>query len=85
MRRQASPFGWCFLSADFSSQAMGKNCYGTVIFIRDDDQRLLWHDLSEEDKEKIPLYVEGNGVTIAEAIEEAEARIEEIGIIECKI
>jgi len=85
MRRQEAPYGWCFQSADFSLQAHDKNCYGSVTFIRDDEQRELWHKLPAEVKESgncPELYVNGRGVTIAEAIDDAVKKIANIPLIE---
>lgn len=85
MRRQEAPYGWCFQSADFSLQAQGKNCYGSVTFIRDDEQRELWHKLPDtvKESENCPeLYAYGRGVTIYEAIDDATQKIANIPLIE---
>jgi hypothetical protein len=78
MRRQEAPYGWSFQSADFSLQAHGKNCYGTVTFIRNDEERELWHKLADDVKESVncpELYVTGRGATIEEAVADANTKI----------
>lgn len=85
MRRQEAPYGWCFQSADFSLQAHGKNCYGSVTFIRNDEERKLWHKLADDVKESAgcpELYVTGRGVTIEEAFADANTKIATIPLLE---
>lgn len=81
MRKQPAPHGWAFSSADFSLQAAGKNPYGNVTFIRDEEERASWHKLPEEVKEQEdgpPLYIYGRGETLVAAIADAKAQMEEV-------
>ena len=67
--------GWKFNSADFSVQSHGVGHeYGSVTLIRAPDERARWHQMSDEDKDDEdgpPLYIVGHGVTIQEAITNA--------------
>lgn len=64
--------GWRFQSADFSVQAGGKdNATGVVTLIRSPEEKALWHQMNEDDKEDEngpPLYVVGHGMTLEDAI-----------------
>jgi len=64
--------GWRFSSADFSIQASGcENVKGSVMLIRDPEQRKRWHKMSEEEKDSEhgpPLYVFGSGLTFDGAL-----------------
>lgn len=63
--------GWCFLTADFSMQAAGKRKTGSVMFVRDSENREKWHKLDDDLKETDDcpeLYITGQGETIEEAI-----------------
>jgi hypothetical protein len=63
--------GWRFSTADFSMIACGKNQPGTVRFIRSPEEVDKWHRMIEELKEDDngpPLYVTGEGMTLEEAI-----------------
>ena len=69
--------GWAFYSADFSSVAVGKKSVGSVLFIRDIENKAKWHKLSDEVKELDegpPLYVQGVGHTFEDAIANANAK-----------
>ena len=67
----AIPKGWVFSSADFSLQASGASDSGSVMLVRGGMARVGWHQLTEAQKESIPLYVSGTGKTIAQAIANA--------------
>lgn len=93
MKKQAAPSGWCFYSADFSLQAYGMNRPGTVTYVRNDIERERWHALSDEQKERTPLFVFGRGYTLPEAMIDAEKKLcecgcgktaSEIEILKCK-
>ena len=64
--------GWRFQSADFSVQAGGKyNATGLVTLVREPKERERWHQMPEEMKEDDngpPLYVIGHGMTLEDAI-----------------
>lgn len=66
--------GWCFISADFSMQAMGRRTTGSVTLMRDAEGREKWHALPDDFKstpECPHLYVYGSGETIEDAIIDA--------------
>ena len=66
--------GWCFQSADFSVQASGKRASGFVTLVRDPAEKARWHTLPEELKEgesAPPLYAIGHGMTLEDAIKNA--------------
>ncbi len=67
--------GWRFHAADFSVQASGKeHVTGFVTLIRDPEHQALWYNLPEEmieDENGPPLFVFGHGMTIEEAVENA--------------
>lgn len=67
----AIPKGWAFSSADFSLQVSGASDSGSVMLVRGGMARVGWHQLTEAQKELIPLYVSGTGKTIAQAIANA--------------
>ena len=63
--------GWCFLTADFSLKAAGKSETGHVMLVRDMVNRMKWHKQDNDiiESEDCPaLHVAGKGVTIEEAI-----------------
>lgn len=67
--------GWAFNSADFSIQAI-RNCQskGRVLFIRAHPDYSRWFEMEQELKEADdgpPLYVVGYGMTLGEAITNA--------------
>jgi hypothetical protein len=70
------PSGWKFYSADFScvDSKYTSGLAGTVMLIRDKESRQTWHTLSEAMKSSTPLYVQGNGMTFQEALNDACAR-----------
>jgi len=67
--------GWRFYSADFSVHASGKDYVkGSVTLVRAPDERDEWHKMTDEDKEDDngpPLWVHGYGLTIEDAIIDA--------------
>lgn len=66
--------GWKFLSADFSILAAGGNTPGRVTLVRSPEDRVRWHQMTEEQKEDEngpELYVYGRGLTFEEALREA--------------
>ena len=65
------PEGWVFHSADFSMAASCPARSGRVTLVRDLAGRDWWVSLSEEDKERVPLYVYGSGNTLSDAIKDA--------------
>jgi hypothetical protein len=69
------PDGWAFYSADFSLQVNNKFAMGTVLLSRDSAGRTWWHSLDEAARETTPLYLCGNGATIAAAIADAASKI----------
>ena len=70
--------GWCFMSADFSVQASGKYiATGSVTLVREPTEKAKWHKMTEEDKEDEngpELYVVGHGMTIEDAIRDANQK-----------
>ena len=76
------PDGWVFLSADFSMQANGRSEYGGAMLMRNKHSRHKWHTLSDEDKEKVPLYASGSGKTLQEAIAAASLKAIKYGPID---
>ena len=70
--------GWRFMSADFSVQASGKDkATGFVMFVREPAETAKWHKMTEEDKEDEngpELYVVGHGMTIENAIRDANQK-----------
>ena len=67
--------GWNFNSADFSVQANGNpNTKGTVLLVRSQPSKERWHHMPyylQEDDDGPPLYVSGTGMTLEEAITNA--------------
>ena len=67
--------GWKFHSADFSVQShLGDNNNGQVVLVRSPSERKRWHKMSDRLKDDLdgpPLFVTGVGVTLKEAIENA--------------
>jgi hypothetical protein len=65
--------GWRFYSADFSINANeGNMYYGQVMFRRNSKNAKLWHLMSDELKDTgPPLFVSGKGITLEEAIKDA--------------
>ena len=68
------PEGWIFHSADFSMAARCPARSGRVTLVRDLAGRDWWLALSDEDKERVPLYVYGSGNTLSDAIKDAALR-----------
>ena len=63
--------GWLLWSVDFSIQATKPNALGQAMLIRDIKDRAMWHKMADELKEVDDgpeLYVSGSGMTIEEAI-----------------
>ena len=74
---QQAPAGWRFMSADFSLQAAGKSTFGSVMLIRDPEEKVRWHQQDEATKERAdgpPLYVSGKGETFEAAMADAEIK-----------
>ena len=70
--------GWAFMSADFSVQSSGKSgATGEVWLIRSPQDRARWHTLAEDEQDNIDLYVVGNGLTLEDAIQDANSRAAE--------
>ena len=70
--------GWMFMSADFSVQAGGKpQSMGEVWLIRSPADRARWHMLTEDEKDEIELYAVGTGITLEDAIQDANRRASE--------
>tara|TARA_R110002167_G_C12479417_1_gene634439 strand:+ start:516 stop:764 length:249 start_codon:yes stop_codon:yes gene_type:complete len=66
--------GWRFNAADFSIQAAGRlDAMGSVMLVRTPSQNALWHKLSEEEQDAVPLYVRGVGHTVGLAIMDANS------------
>jgi hypothetical protein len=71
--------GWRFCTADFSIQASGEyHVMGGVTLIRSPEEKEKWHkmtkDWTEEQMENTdyaPLYVCGQGLTVEDAINNA--------------
>jgi hypothetical protein len=63
------PDGWVFYTADFSRVAAGTCIRGSVTLTRDTAEYMKWMKLTEEEREYIPLYISGHGLTVQEAIE----------------
>lgn len=61
------PAGWRLYAADFSVSGSP----GHVTLIRDDQGKAWWHGLTDEEREKIDLFITGRGKTIREAIDAA--------------
>lgn len=77
MKSHNAPDGWRFYFADFSMQAEGRGNIGSVMLIRDPDEKARWHMQDESDKECAngpPLYVTGCGETLEAALSEAEIK-----------
>ena len=68
------PDGWHFSSADFSMQASGKSAIGSVMLVRDMEGLKSWCALSDDDRERVELYVSGKGTTVMEAIADAASK-----------
>lgn len=66
--------GWVFCTADFSLQAAGKSKTGSAMLVRDQAGRAWWNKLSDEAQEVVPLYMSGEGITVADAIADAVSR-----------
>lgn len=63
--------GWRFSTADFSLQAAGKSKTGSVILTRDEENKAKWFKMNLDLKERYDcpeLYISGEGVTIEDAI-----------------
>ena len=78
--------GWCFSTADFSIRASGRpNANGRVVLIRDPSQKKIWHEIINEldadGDEWPPLNVQGEGLTIEDAIENANRMAREVGLL----
>ncbi len=69
---------WIFNTADFSVQASsGGGARGSVTLIRIPEDKERWHRIvrgTNNESEWPPLYAHGMGVTLAEAIADAEQR-----------
>lgn len=66
--------GWCFYTADFSMQAAGRSKTGRVMLCRDLAGVKEWHKLGDDLKDSDaapPLFVQGTGVTVGEAVVDA--------------
>jgi len=75
------PSGWEFNTADFSVVAAGNGETGSVLLIRCKEQKELWHELVhdiEDDNLWPPLYVQGFGRTLEEAIKDAINKAEPV-------
>jgi hypothetical protein len=66
--------GWCFYSADFSMNARNPANWGTVMLKRGDASSKWWHALSDEEREKIDLFVSGRGTTFEAALKAANEK-----------
>lgn len=71
--------GWRFMSADFSIQASGRDTApGNVSLVRSPEEKTRWHDMPEElkfgDDNGPPLYVVGYGMTLEQAITDANLK-----------
>ncbi len=73
-QRAGAMDGWLFYSADFSMNASNPANWGTVMLTRDDAGRKWWHALSDEEREKIDLFVSGRGTTFAAAMQAANQK-----------
>uniref|UniRef100_A0A6M3LU76 Uncharacterized protein n=1 Tax=viral metagenome TaxID=1070528 RepID=A0A6M3LU76_9ZZZZ len=76
------PSGWEFNTADFSVVAAKVGEIGDVLFIRCKEQKELWHEIIrgiEDDKLWPPLYIQGFGRTLEEAIKDANRKAETVG------
>lgn len=66
--------GWSFLSADFSVQSCGKSsASGIVTLVRSPSEKDRWHKMPDDVKDVDnnncpPLFVIGHGMTLKEAI-----------------
>ena len=68
---QIIPKGWMFYSADFSAQTHNLACKGRVSFKRDRDGTDKWHSLPPEAKNEVALFVNGEGPSLWDAINDA--------------
>ncbi|WP_212635541.1 zinc finger-like domain-containing protein [Ralstonia insidiosa] len=66
--------GWCLYSADFSMNATNPANWGTVMLRRDGAGYKWWHALSDEEREKIDLFVSGRGTTFEAALQNANEK-----------
>jgi len=66
--------GWCFYLADFSMNARNPANWGTVMLKRGDASSKWWHALSDEEREKIDLFVSGRGTTFEAALKAANEK-----------
>ncbi|QMV32325.1 hypothetical protein T2_00008 [Ralstonia phage Elie] len=66
--------GWHFYSADFSTNANQPHVQGNVMLIRDDRGRKWWHNLPEEEREEVALFVTGHGMSFDAAMLDANAK-----------
>lgn len=66
------PAGWVFYKADFSIQAgVNPNQMGYVMLQRSKEEKDRWHEMNEEQRERIDLYVAGRGLTLPLAMADA--------------
>ena len=81
--------GWLFSSADFSVQSSGqRGALGNVMLIRTPKQKNLWHKIInglDDDNTWPDLYARGKGMTIEEAIADANKNAKEIGLLEWRL
>jgi hypothetical protein len=69
--------GWRFSTADFSINAAGDGSEsGVVMLVRDASGVALWHKITDEmNADDYPdLYVKGRGLTLEEAVTNANLR-----------
>jgi hypothetical protein len=61
--------GWVLYVADFSIQATRKaSAPGSITLTRNQTDRQKWLELPDKEADTIPLYVNGHGQTIEEAL-----------------
>lgn len=78
--------GWRFCSADFSVQASGRNDHalGHVLLVREPEAKARWLRLSDEEHEDPngpELYVQGKGLTLLEALQNANERAKNAKVV----
>jgi|688.fasta_scaffold68826_2 hypothetical protein len=60
--------GWVFYTADFSLLASAKRDTGYVTLCRCKEDMKKFNQLTQEDQDKCPLFVVGQGATFEDAI-----------------
>lgn len=68
---QSPPLGWAFYSADFSIIASGGGKPGSVLLVRSPVDCARWGRMSDEQRDRVNLYIRGDGANLTLAMADA--------------